>query len=424
MSKMKGLFLPILLLLGLGAFAQKTKKVLFLGNSYTAVNNLPNLVASIANAQGNTLNASSNTPGGYTFEGHLTNSMSTILVAQGNWDYVVLQEQSQLPSFPESQVNEMMFPFAKSLDSLIHAYNACTQTVFYMTWGRKNGDASNCPFWPPVCTYKGMDSLLHLRYKMLAEQNKSLVSPVGAVWNYLRKNHANIELYDSDESHPSLAGSYAAACCFYALIFDENPLSISYNPGINPADAEDIRNAVKLVFTDSTASWNIGRFTAKPNFKTTLVKPLEVSFENNSVQAESYFWQFGDGDSSYDFAPTHTYKTAGVYEVNLYASKCDITNKISKSITLNTTGVNEKLEPLSSWKILPNPSSDLISITGVLTQVTRICIYNLKGQEIWSEPINNVLPKVNIGEFPEGFYFIELFGENGSLGQQKLLIQR
>ena len=52
----------------------------------------------------------------------------------------------------------------------------------------------------------------------MANDNKALLSPVGAVWKYLRNNNPGISLYQSDESHPTLAGSYAAACCFYALI--------------------------------------------------------------------------------------------------------------------------------------------------------------------------------------------------------------
>ena len=84
--------------------AQQTR-VLFLGNSYTAFNSLPSLTRLLALSLGDTIEVSSNTPGGYTFNGHSTDLTSMTLIQQGNWDYVVLQEQSQLPSFPPSQVN-------------------------------------------------------------------------------------------------------------------------------------------------------------------------------------------------------------------------------------------------------------------------------------------------------------------------------
>lgn len=82
----------------------------------------------------------------------------------------------------------------------MHAQKRC----FY-DLGKKEGDAGNCPFWPPVCTYSGMDSLLNLRYRMMAEDNDALLSPVGQVWHYIRDNHPEIELYNADMSHPSSA---------------------------------------------------------------------------------------------------------------------------------------------------------------------------------------------------------------------------
>jgi hypothetical protein len=140
------------------SFAQNTKRVLFLGNSYTSVNNLPLLVKNIALSTNDTLIIDSNTPGGYTLQLHTTNTTSQSKLMAGNWDFVVLQEQSQLPSFPDDQVAVEVFPYAKYLDSVINQYSPCAETVFYRTWGRKVGDASNCGSWPPVCTL----SLIHI----------------------------------------------------------------------------------------------------------------------------------------------------------------------------------------------------------------------------------------------------------------------
>ena len=176
-------------------FSQKTKNVAFLGNSYTYANDLPLIISKLAQSTGDQLNYSSNTPGGYTLQGHVSNSVSTSLIQQGNWDYVVLQEQSQLPSFPISQVATDVFPYATALCNMIYQYNTCAKPLFFMTWGRKYGDNQNCSVWPPVCTYEGMDSLLNLRYRMMADSNLGYVSPVGAVWRYIRHQDSTIELY-------------------------------------------------------------------------------------------------------------------------------------------------------------------------------------------------------------------------------------
>ncbi|HRH36229.1 MAG TPA: hypothetical protein PKY12_14285, partial [Catalimonadaceae bacterium] len=153
-------FSLILIFSFFAAFGQGLKrKVLFLGNSYSGFNNLPAMVSAVAASVGDTLIYDSNNPGGYTFAAHLQDNLSLSKIQAGGWDFVVLQEQSQLPSFPQYSMAD-----AIGLRLKIRQFNPCARPLFYRTWGRKNGDASNCSAWPPVCTYAGMDSLLHLRY--------------------------------------------------------------------------------------------------------------------------------------------------------------------------------------------------------------------------------------------------------------------
>ena len=97
------------------AFSQTTKKVYFIGNSYTAVNNLPQLIKQVANSTGDDLIYQEHTPGGSTLKQHSTNPAVIATINDGGWDYVVLQEQSQIPSFPLSYVQAELFPYATQL---------------------------------------------------------------------------------------------------------------------------------------------------------------------------------------------------------------------------------------------------------------------------------------------------------------------
>jgi hypothetical protein len=264
---MKYLVTILCILMACPVFGQHHKKrALFLGNSYTYANNLPQMIKDAALSTGDTLIFDSSTAGGYTFQNHFNDAGSRAKIVAGNWDYVVLQEQSQLPSFPNNSVNRNVFPYARKLDSLINVHNPCGETVFYMTWGRKTGDASNCAFWPPVCTYAGMDSLISLRYRTMAANNDAILSPVGAVWKYIRQHHPLIELYIPDESHPSVAGTYAAACSFYTTFFRKNPTAISFNTTLTAAEAATIRAATKLVVYDSLLKWHIGEYDLSAHF--------------------------------------------------------------------------------------------------------------------------------------------------------------
>ena len=244
--------------------AQQSIRVFFAGNSYTSANELPRMVADIAFSMGDEVVYASNTPGGCTFEMHCSNaSMDTI--CQGGWDYVVLQEQSQLPAFPIEIVEEMVFPFAERLVDSIYAFNPEGEAMFFMTWGRKNGDTEFGPMYPMMSTYEGMDSLLYARYMFMAEVNDASVCPVGRVWHYLRDTHDEINLYMSDESHPSLAGSYAAACAFYTMMFGRDPDSITYDAGLSPKAAQFIRSAVHDVVYDSLWKWQRPEPNALPS---------------------------------------------------------------------------------------------------------------------------------------------------------------
>ena len=121
---MKNTIIILTILICTVSFGQnKTKRALFLGNSYTGVNNLPQIIADIATSMNDVLIFDSNTPGGYTLQGHSTNTTSISKINMGNWDYVILQEQSVIPSSKHSVVDQQFFPFARILDSMNHASN-------------------------------------------------------------------------------------------------------------------------------------------------------------------------------------------------------------------------------------------------------------------------------------------------------------
>ncbi len=385
---------------------QYKKNVLFIGNSYTYVNNLPQMLADVALSAGDTVVFSSSAPGGYTFQLHSTNQATLTLIMNGNWDYVILQEQSQRPSFPISQVQNEVFPYAHLLDSLINDYNTCTETMFFMTWGRKNGDASNCVVWPPVCTYEGMDSLLRLRYMMMAEMNDAVVSPVGAVWRYIRENHPNIELYDTDESHPSPAGTYAAAVCFYSAIFRKNPFLITYNSTLSSADASVIRSAVKTVVFDSLTNWYIGNYDPIANFQFLISGP-DVAFQNLSAHATDFYWDFGDGTSSVDPNPVHTYNYDGDFTVSLIASHCEITSTHYETVSVSGVNVYSMQQNENSF-VFPNPAVDYVNICCNTDDFQSYYeMSDISGRKFPCQAeINGQIIKINVLHLSPGIYFL------------------
>ena len=299
----------------------QTRKVLFLGNSYTYVNDLPQIISDLAANTGDVLIYDSNLIGGYTLQDHYASTTSLNKILSNNWDYIVLQEQSQRPAFPAP------FPFMDGFSSLktyIRQNKPCAQITSFMTWGHENGDIQNCSNNPVVCSYTGMQNALTDNYMAVSYTNESEVTPVGVVWKYIRENHPSINLYQSDGSHPSLAGSYLAACCFYTSLYRKNPNLITNNYGLDTNTTSIIRNAVKTIVFDQMLDWYIGNYVPNANFTYAIDNGTNqiIINTNTSMYQDSYLWNFGDGATSTAILPTHSYASNGTYTITLTTTKC------------------------------------------------------------------------------------------------------
>lgn len=399
-----GLFFGVLFASG------QEKKVLFIGNSYTYYNDMPEMVKDMALSTNDTLIIDQSTPGGFRFLQHVIYAQTIGKIAAQDWDFVILQAQSQEPSWPISQVETEVYPHAKILCDSIRSRNSCARPIFYMTWGRKNGDASNCASWPPVCTYEGMDSLLSERYQEMAEDNDALVSPVGALWRNIRNNFPLIELYAADESHPSLAGSYAAACAFYVTILRKDPTFITEDAGLSASDAATIRMAAKTVVYDHMLAWNIGKYDPKSNFSYSQ-NLTTVDFVNLSTLGEEYTWFFGDGDSSILENPQHVYGTSGEYSVRLDASKCGFSDSFmdTVSIILNIPELIKEKNIL----VYPNPASSMVNIEiqgQHLNAGMVLNMYSVTGEIVKSRSLTHIQQVVSFTttNLATGTYYLRL----------------
>lgn len=417
---MKKLFLSYLLIISIAVTAQEQPfRVLFIGNSYTAVNNLPQMVADVSASVGNQITFESNTPGGCTFQQHCNNNSMT-MICKGGWDVVILQEQSQIPSFPISQVENLCFPYAAQLVDSIYNNSPCSRAMFYMTWGRKNGDSENCSNWPPVCTYEGMDSLLHERYVTMGDSNHADVAPVGAVWHHIHDLFPEIELYSGDGSHPSLAGSYAAACTFFSMIFKNDPTLITNNLNVPEETAVIIKNSVKTVVFDSLSKWmKTEDQTVTANFEFSLKEERTVEFQNLSVNATEYKWDFGDGFYSKAENPIHQFAEWGDYTVVLRAFNDCSEDTFSQVVTISNVSFNENQS--SKIQIFPNPTDHHFTIEHA--KECTIEIIDMKGMSVLQTISSSNSLLLDFSSFAPGIYLIK-FWKNEQLIETQKIIKR
>ena len=89
-------------------------RVLFIGNSYTSVNDLPDTFADLAWAGGHRVQTEALDEGGWTLQQHVAAPETAATLASEHWDVVVLQEQSEIPSLAVDRT-QMMYPAATKL---------------------------------------------------------------------------------------------------------------------------------------------------------------------------------------------------------------------------------------------------------------------------------------------------------------------
>jgi hypothetical protein len=177
--------------------------VLFIGNSFTARNNLPALVAQLAAAAGQRLDHKLINQGGASLRMHWNKGEAQKAIATKKFEFVVLQEQSTLPVKNAARMRENILLF----DQAIKAAGA--KTALYMTWARRNAPDSQ--------------KAITDAYTSAARETGATLIPAGLAWEKFLARHDKPILHDRDNSHPTLAGSYLAACVAVAVLFKLDP---------------------------------------------------------------------------------------------------------------------------------------------------------------------------------------------------------
>jgi len=243
-----------LLLVGCGGAAAPAcgsgpcTRILFLGNSYTYVNDLPSTFARPAGSAGRPVEVSSVANGGETLAEHAAASDSLDAIASRRWTYVVLQEQSETPATWPGRTS--MYPAVRTLAGGIESAGATP--MLFMTWAHRDGLPT-----AGQADYGAMQLQISNAYLAIARELNVPVAPVGYAWSLVRADHPEIGLWADDGSHPSGAGTYLAACVFYAAIFRASPTGLPFDGGLGAGRARILQDEAGRGVLDSPALWGL-----------------------------------------------------------------------------------------------------------------------------------------------------------------------
>lgn len=203
------LFLFALLVLYSSSFSQQklskktnnTVNILFIGNSLTYTNNLPDLVKKSAKIKGIEVNSKLIAFPNYAIVDHWNDGQVQELIASKKFDFVIVQ---QGPS-SQNDGRKMLIENGKEYRSLCELND--TRLCYFMVW-------------PSLVNYHTFDGVIK-NYKDAAAINNSILLPVGEVWKDYIDSTNSYEYYSSDGFHPSLKGSQIAAQVIVEYLFHQ-----------------------------------------------------------------------------------------------------------------------------------------------------------------------------------------------------------
>lgn len=169
-------------------------------------------------------------------------------------------------------------------------------------------------------------------------------------------------------------------------------------------------------FVDSTICYSCDSVHADFDFT---VIDGEVIFDNQSVSATTWSWNFGDGNSSDEFNPTNTYATSGTYTVCLIADNplCG-EDSICKEITIEIDQSGLVEEANEKIFIYPNPTQGIVNITtGNGAAIRQVRVLTLSGKCILNDALESEQPSfaMDLEELSKGIYLVEVHTTDGIL---------
>lgn len=228
---------------------EEALRVLFVGNSHTFVHDVPGTVQRFGAAAETPIWVEQHVVGGASLQQHWQNRDVHRRIADGRWDYVVLQEQSLRPAFDQRGYVEDVGRFS----GLIRRHGA--EPVVYATWPRARGNQ----FYRESSRYDTQDGLrtaLDRAFRKAQTTYTMRIAPVSSAWKVYENGASDAALTAADGNHATHAGAYlAAAVIFQALTGQEASGLAVERSGVSPALRRELRAAADRGTTAWEERW-------------------------------------------------------------------------------------------------------------------------------------------------------------------------
>jgi hypothetical protein len=203
-------------------------RVLFIGNSLTQWNDLPAVVARLAMADGQPQPLTRTIAvGGFSLEDHWNNGDAQRAIADGPWNFVVLQQGPS--ALLESR--RLLVAYAQRFAGVIAKAGA--RPAMYMVW--------------PSLERRGDFTGVSQSYRAAAKATDAVLLPAGEAWSRVLQRQPVLRLYSDDGLHPTTAGTYLAALVIYQGLYNRSPIGLP-GFGLPENDARALQEAAAAAF--------------------------------------------------------------------------------------------------------------------------------------------------------------------------------
>lgn len=405
------LFLFFLPYGSVSAQAEDTTRVLFIGNSFTFFNSMPQLFEQLALQGNHPVKIMQHTPGGVSVGdisqgsmAHMNNPIVYQYLRNYKWDFLVLQDNQG-----RFILDPGVFP-ATSLvikghkmirDSLLH-YSPCAQILWFAGWGWKNG------LLPYSTNGEGIIDRIYNNYKVLIDSAGHTIAPIGAAWKKLVATTSTLNLWDVDAAHPSYIGSFLTADVIYSSIFKTSALESTYKGTVLSAFNDSLLKTIAFqTVVDSAVGTHLSLITPSINVNNGVC----------SIPAANTLKWYSGGQLQGTTSPYSVINSGKLQALVSTANGCT-QRSWQISVQKPTASSIEDENPIEVT-IFPNPFSNELFLRGLIS----ISILSLQAEVLLTHQCSTESERLSTEHLPAGCYFISAVDQAGQKIQSQLFIK-
>ena len=235
-------------------------KILFIGNSYMDVNNLPYTLKGFTDISDIKIYIGADIVLGTKLDDHVHSSYTYSLIGGTKWDYILLQGDPSSTAYPETEqiiipdhTNHNEFLTLNTMKNYIKVICPGAKIIYIMPWAYEDGLT-----WIPgqTDTYEIMQKKIYDNTLQWCKELDIITAPVGWAWNEVMKSKKQLHyLFLDDYNHPSLQGTYLTASVLFTTIFRRSTEDIPYYYQLGTEEAEYLKSTASNMVMENLSLW-------------------------------------------------------------------------------------------------------------------------------------------------------------------------